>query len=326
MTGKSAIVFGGCGFIGSHLLRALKESGEYDQLVAADIRKPRFTTDGVSYVTCDVREPVALDCPQGEVEIYNLAAVHTTPGHEDWEYFFTNTLGAVNVCDFARRNGIDRIVFTSSISVYGPSEAPKDEDSVLEPESAYGRSKFGAEQIHRLWRAEKPDARKLVVVRPAVIYGYTESGNFTRLGGLLRKGRFVFPGRKDTIKASGYVEDLVASFRFALARPEKELTYNFCHPRAYTAEDICAAFSRVAGYPPATRVLPIGLMLGVGLAGEIAASVGMKTSINRARMHKLNRSTNIVPKRLVELGFPYRYDLDQSLARWREMSPSGHFD
>jgi len=326
MTVKSAIVLGGAGFIGSHLLKALAQSGEYAQLISADIHEPRFATPDVDYRICDVREPLNIECPPGEVELYNLAAVHTTPGHDDWEYFNTNTLGAANACRYASENGIDRIVFTSSISVYGPSEEEKDEDSVLEPESAYGRSKYGAEQIHRLWRNEKPDTRKLVIVRPAVIYGYREGGNFTRLAGLLRKNRFVFPGRTDTIKACGYVEDLVESFRFALSRPEGELTYNFCQPRSYTSQDICVAFSRVAGYKPATRVLPMPMMLGVGVAGEVAGAVGVKTSINRARMHKLNRSTNIVPKRLIELGFPYRYDLESSLRRWQGMSPSGHFD
>lgn len=323
---KSALVFGGSGFIGSHLLQSLQRSGDYDELVSADVRPPRFKTEKVRYVDCDVRKPIELSPLPGTVEIYNLAAVHTTPGHEDWEYFETNTLGAVNVCAYASCHGINRIVFTSSISVYGSSEAQKDEDSVLTPESAYGRSKFGAEEIHRLWRSERPEERKLVIVRPAVIYGYKEGGNFTRLAGLLRKGRFVFPGRTDTIKACGYVEDLVESFRFGLSRPEPELTFNFCHPRNYTSQDICAAFSRTASYAPATRVLPMALMLGVGLAGEALAGVGKKTSINRARMYKLNRSTNIAPKRLVELGFPFRYDLDESLRRWQAVSPSGHFD
>lgn len=323
---KAALVFGGAGFIGSHLLKRLAASGEYDALFSADIAEPRFRVAGVEYVTVDVRKPIPDDLGPGATEIFNLAAVHTTPGHEDWEYYWTNVLGATHISDFANRRGIDRIVFTSSIAVYGPSEARKDEDSPLEPNSAYGCSKLCAEKIHALWQTEKADRRRLVVVRPAVIYGHTERGNFTRLAKLLRAGRFVFPARKDTIKACGYVEDLIESMRWAALLDRPSITYNFCHAEGYTTEQICEAFSRVAGYAAAKIVIPLPFMLFVGLLFEAASKIGLKTSINRARVMKLVRSNNIVPKRLVELGFPYRFDLDASLRKWRSDSPSGHFD
>src|SRR5690606_6148915 len=132
--------------------------------------------------------------------IYNFAAVHTTPGHEDWEYYWTNVRGAIEVCRFAERVGASRLFFTSTMSVYGPQEEPVDEDTVPRPVNAYGKSKLLAERIHEDWQAARPD-RRLVVVRPAVIFGEGEGGNFTRLAGLLRRGLFVYPGRRDTIKA-----------------------------------------------------------------------------------------------------------------------------
>ncbi len=54
-------------------------------------------------------------------EVYNLAAVHTTPGHEDWEYFWTNVWGAIHICEFATRVDARMVFFTSSISTYGPT-------------------------------------------------------------------------------------------------------------------------------------------------------------------------------------------------------------
>lgn len=326
MTLKNAIVFGGAGFIGSHLLRELAESGAYAELVCADITPPRFRVDGVRYVDCDVREPISETLSFKVDEIYNLAAVHTTPGHEDWEYYWTNALGATHVTEYARKVGCKTILFTSSIAVYGPSEEAKDENSILEPESAYGRSKLIAEKIHRNWRAERPDERRLVVVRPAVIYGYTERGNFTRLARLLARKRFVYPGRKDTIKSCGYVRDLVGSFAFMLAQPEPEITYNFSHPERYTAEDICKAFSRVGGYDLPTRVLPLGLMMPAAQGFEVLGAIGLKTPINRARILKLNRSTNILPAALQARGFQYRYSLDSALADWKAMSSATDFD
>lgn len=322
---KVAIVFGGAGFIGSHLLSHLASTGNYDKLVSGDIHAPRFTVPGVEYREIDVRKPIENDVCPGVTEIYNLAAVHTTPGYEDWEYYWTNVLGATHISDYARLMGVGRLVFTSSISTYGATEQIKDEDSPLTPNSAYGCSKLCAEKIHRLWQSERPTERRLVVVRPAVIYGYTERGNFTRLANLLRKKRFVFPGRTDTIKASGYVKDLVRSISFMLDRQEQVITYNFCHAERYTTMHICESFSRVAGYARPRLIIPLSLMLFGGWVFEVLAMMGMKTSINRARVLKLVLSNNIVPKRLAEFGFTYSFDLDSSLADWRNDSKREDF-
>jgi len=320
---KTALVVGGAGFIGSHLLAALRASGEYDRLVSADLAEPRFAVDGVDYRHFDIREPLPVDFCPDVAEIYNLAAVHVTPGHEDREYFWTNVLAATHVCAFARQTGCRKLVFASSISVYGPSEEPKSEAAAPEPESAYGMSKLAAEKIHQDWAAEHED-RKLVIVRPAVVYGRGERGNFTRLARLLRKRRFVYPGRKDTIKSCGYVEDLVSSFSFMLARPERSITYNFAHVARPTLEDIAQALSKVGGYAAPRVVVPTGPMLLAAWGFEVLSAVGLRTSINRERILKLTRSTNIVPQVLQDMGFVYRFTLEQSLQNWKTTS-GGNF-
>ena len=243
MAGRKAIVFGGAGFIGCHLLKRLAAEQLYDKLHSVDIAAPRFSVPGVNLVHFDIRQPIPPKlCGEGPFDIYNLAAVHTTPGHEDWEYFWTNVHGATNVCRFASEIGAERILFTSTMMVYGPTEAPKDEEAALEPVNAYGRSKILAEGIHNLWQAERPQSRRLTVVRPGVIYGLEERGNFTRLSQALKGRRFFFPGRTDTIKACGYVEDLVSSMLYMQERNEAVTLYNFCHPERYTIADICCRF------------------------------------------------------------------------------------
>jgi len=323
---KRAVVFGGAGFIGSHLLARLAAGYPDAELFSVDTAAPRIRVEGVHYVEHDVCQPVPRQlCGGGGATIFNLAAVHTTPGHQDWEYYHTNVLGACNVCRYATDTGARQIVFTSSISVYGPSEAPKDEDSQIEPVSAYGRSKAMAEAIHGLWQAEAAGERRLTIVRPAVVYGLAERGNFTRLAHLLAKGRFVYPGRKDTIKSCGYVKDLVSSMLFMAAKPGKKTIYNFCYPERYTSEDICAAFSDVTGYKRPRLVAPIGLMLLAGAAFEVLSKLGAGSKVNRARIKKLFNSTNIVPKRLQEARFRYGYSLRESLADWQSASQTREF-
>jgi nucleoside-diphosphate-sugar epimerase len=296
-------------------------------LYSVDIAEPRFPIEGVRLVKFDIREPIPLGlCGEGPFDIYNFAAVHITPGYEDWEYFWTNVHGATNVCRFANETGSERILFTSTMMVYGPTEAPKDEDAILEPVNAYGRSKILAEGIHRLWRSERPESRRLTIVRPGVIYGLEERGNFTRLAQALKGRRFFFPGRTDTIKACGYIDDLVAAMLFMQERNEGVTLYNFCHPERYTIADICSAFAKVGGYPRPRIVVPFWLLNLAAFGFEVLSALGVKTSINRARVRKLYQSTNMVPKRLPEAGFAYAYDLGAGLEDWKMKSPERDFE
>jgi nucleoside-diphosphate-sugar epimerase len=321
--GQRIIVVGGAGFIGSHLLRRLSDEGRYSDLYSLDLATPRVPISGVRYIGWDVRNPIPLNiCGDGPADIYNLAAVHTTPGHDDWEYYWTNVLGAINVCKFATDIGANRITFTSSISVYGPSEEPKDESRELAPESAYGRSKCLAENVHTLWQSERGNERVVTIVRPAVIYGAGEQGNFTRLARLLERGWFVYPGRVDAVKACGYVEDLVSSMMYMQSRNTGLNIYNFCHPDPYTTEQICASFCEVATFKRPSLVVPTFVMLVAASLFELLAGLGFATSINRKLVH----STNIVPRQLMQSGFRYAFDLRSALAHWKMSSPGRGFE
>lgn len=327
MSTKQAIIFGGAGFIGSHLAQKLVEGGKYAKVVSADIGTPRFKVEGVEYITVDVRREIPTNLFDSiPADIFNLAAVHVTPGHPDWEYFDTNIMGAIQVCRFANAIGSNSIVFTSSISIYGPSEQPLDETAEPAPTSAYGRSKLAAEEIHKEWQAQHPAERRLTVVRPAVIYGFTERGNFTRLSRLLARRAFIYPGRRDTIKSCGYVKDLVESLFFMSDKNVGVVTYNFCFNERHTISEICDAFCATAGYKVPQITCPIWFMNLAALPFEVLQNVGIKTGINRARVQKLWHSTNIVPRRLLENGYAYKYNLQSSLRDWKSGSSKSDFD
>ncbi|WP_271573160.1 NAD-dependent epimerase/dehydratase family protein [Bradyrhizobium sp. CCBAU 11361] len=321
-----AIIFGGAGFIGTHLATCLVASQRYKRVVSVDIGQPRANVAGVEYLHHDVRQTIDPGISDGSpTDIFNLAAIHVTPGHPDGDYYYTNVLGAVNVCRFANAIGCSNIVFTSSISIYGPSEAALDEEATPAPVSAYGRSKLAAEKIHLLWQSEALD-RKLTIVRPAVIYGLHERGNFTRLSRLLKRNSFVYPGRTDTIKSCGYVKDLVSSMMHMSNQHDGVSIYNFSFERRYTISEICAAFSCVAAYRKPRLTIPIWFMNLAVLPFEALHSAGLKTGINRDRVRKLWFSTNILPKRLVESGFKFSYDLESSLVEWKRESALRDFD
>ena len=153
---STVVIFGGTGFIGLHFTKHLLDNKLADKVILADIKSPdrhpaaRFLADEISrgiveYEECDVRQRINLGKVTGTVALVaNFAAVHREPGHASNEYYETNIPGAENVCAYAVDVNCDNILFTSSISPYGPTEFPKDEAVIPTPETAYGGSKLAA--------------------------------------------------------------------------------------------------------------------------------------------------------------------------------------
>lgn len=306
------IVFGGSGFIGTHLIRRLVKDMAC-KVVSIDLLPPREVLDGVDYRIGDVRDLSDLEIGGPVARIYNFAAVHRTPGHPDPAYYETNVLGAIEVTAFAELHGCSQIIFTSSISVYGPGEETKDESFVLTPNSAYGYSKMLAEKVHIAWQ-KRDQSRHLTIVRPAVVFGAGERGNFTRMAKLLQKGFFVFPGRRNTIKACIYVEDLLTAIDYARLRPEHFVLFNGAYPQRYTIAEIVDAFRRLY-YPRArTFLIPLWFVL---LAARIFRCFDfMHVGIHPDRVYKLVRSTDVIPGWLTAHGFHKEDAIESALTRW----------
>lgn len=309
MDNQLSIIFGGSGFIGQHLINKL--GSNYLNL---DINKPEK-----NYQYYDVRKPINIKLEEQIGIIYNLAAVHTTPGHEYYEYFETNIKGAENICDFARKKNINTIVFTSSIAPYGTWEDEKTEKSLPLPTSAYGSSKLVAEEIHKRWQAEEPDERKLIIVRPGVVFGQNEGGNFTRLYRAMKSGRFFYPGRKDTKKAAIYVKDLV---RLMIEMSEREkpgsYLYNTVYTPCYTIEGICKTMAKVTTVNEPIFTVPFWLLLLFASIINIFSKLIGKSfdGIHPDRVKKLMISTNINGQKLLNNGYTLDFKLEEAIYDW----------
>lgn len=321
---KQILLFGGSGFIGRHLVTSLAARGEY-QITIADLNPPVNTmASNIQFQTCDIRKPIATQLSTKPDIIVNLAALCTEPGYAPDEYYATNTTGAGNVIDYCQAIDCKELWFTSSMSVYEYGESIKNEQVMPNPVTHYGKSKLAAEHLHLSWLEENSDHR-LLIVRPAVIFGPGEHGNFTRLAKTLRSGYFAYPGRKDTIKANGHVEDLVDSILFMSERLERYQLFNFAYPHISTIETICRAICDIAGYRQPRLVIPPPFMYGVAKSFTLLNRFGIRTDIHPMRITKLISSTNIYPAALLEHGYEFKASLTTSLEKWFRSSPTGEF-
>ena len=314
----SFIIFGGCGFIGTHMAKLLREKYPDAKVYIADI-----LADGSEYSRfVDVRKPISMSGEFGKnTLILNFAAIHRTPGHPDYAYFETNIRGAENVCSFARKHGIENIVFTSSIAPYGASEELKTEETLPTPNTPYGISKLVAEEIHREWAAENEN-RRLSIVRPGIVFGTGEHGNMTRLYQALKKHKFAYAGRNDTIKACIYVKDLVrimlemaenAASTVTLERSDRVQLFNCCYYPSFTIEEIANTMLEATGMKRYIPFIPRKPMMAAATVCGVLGGLGL--GICPARVKKLMVSTNIDGHKLAQ-NYPLSYSLKDAYSDW----------
>jgi len=302
-----SVIFGGNGFVGRHLTQKLQSLGHHVVVCDLNIRQDNPADECFVF---DVKNPINLNLPKKPLYVFNLAAVHRTPGHNDREYYETNVSGAINITKWCESVGANTIVFTSSISVYGLQEGVINEATHPSPVSPYGYSKLYAEEIHKSWQTKAPLNRRILIVRPAVIFGPGENGNFTRLARALRYGYFVIPSGRNVLKPSGWVGDLIDSMLFSLNQQENVILYNFSFPKTYNIGEICDAFEKLCKVRK-TKSIPLGRILqGVRLPFNFYRKI-------LARIEKLSNSVQIAPDYLLENGFIWNHNLESSLAEWK---------
>jgi nucleoside-diphosphate-sugar epimerase len=333
----TSVIFGGTGFIGTHLAQHLLQQHQKNRIILVDIQKPRgapyasilqqgLATGRARFVSHDVRQPVPSElCGEPVDTVYNLAAIHREPGHRPEEYFETNLAGAENVCTWASGRGVRKIVFTSSISPYGPSESQKNEFSLTVPETAYGSSKLAAEKIHLGW-ASGSVGRNLLILRPGVVFGPGEEGNVTRLLRSVVRGYFIYMGNRETRKAAVYVKDLCSVMQFGLKVTEQQelssLLLNVSLDPPPTMEEFIRTIQHVTDIRRPILSVSRGIILASSYPiAAVASLFGIRQPISPVRVRKLFRSTNIEALTLRKLGYPYRYTLRSAFEDWKADAP-----
>lgn len=309
----NVLVVGGSGFIGTRLIETLLAAGHdvanYDLEQSA--AHPRLTTIG------DVRDGAALAAACGERDtVVNLAAAHRDDVRPASLYHSVNVDGARTLAAAAERQGVGRIVFTSSVAVYGLDRPHPSEQSPPDPFNAYGGSKLAAEQVFTGWAAADP-RRSLFVVRPSVVFGEANRGNVYTLARQIASGRFLMIGDGANRKSMAYVGNIAPFLASGLdAGPGVHLT-NYTDKPDLTTRELVEAIAGTLGLPVRTsRSLPLPIGMAAGHVFDLVARVsGRSFPVSAVRIKKFAADTTIDTTRLERSGFTRPFGITEALRR-----------
>lgn len=310
---ERTVILGGSGFIGTRLAHLLTEAGQ--SVCIADVRESREFPQ--LWKSCDVRRAESLGRVLDECTVLiNLAAEHRDDVQPLSSYYETNVKGAEQVCSVARAVGLRKIIFTSTVAVYGFQPGATGEDGPFEPFNEYGKTKLEAEAIYRAWAQEDP-GRSLVIVRPTVVFGEGNRGNVYNLLHQMASGKFLMVGSGDNVKSMAYVGNIAAFLSYSLRLGPGVEIFNYVDGPDMSTSELVQFIGRCLGKSGRVpRVPKSAAMLG-GYALDILARIsGKRFPISAIRIRKFCETTQFRADRiLARTDFVPPFSLREALER-----------
>lgn len=316
------LVTGATGFIGGHLARRLRAA---DYAVQALVRSPSSELGevGIEQAVGDVTQPYTLaEAMSGVDGVFHLAALRDRWDAPPELYRAVNVAGTRNVLEAARRVGVERVVYCSSVGVARyPGNLEADETlPFCRPTSQvlYHRTKVQAERM-------AIDAQA-VVVRPVIAYGPQDQAGFvTRLIALLAQGQFFWVGNGNNHVDLVYIDDLVGGMCRALEQGAKGRVYILSGTAPIRVRTLVERICQLTGVPSPRVHIPASLarLTGWGLETAYRAAARMGIGVNgrepfitRDKVATLTVDRGFSHARARrELGYCPQVDYDEGLRR-----------
>jgi len=316
------LVTGATGAVGPRLVQALSAAGHRVRMLSRNQPGAGVLPEGVEVCCGDITEPATVEAAMRDVEVaFHLAAllhIVNPPAALQARFERVNVGGTATVVQAAVRAGLRRVVFFSTIAVYGDcADRIINEDSPPHPQTCYARTKLSAEQ--RVLRAVRSDGKALgTVLRLGTVYGSRIKGNYRQLVHLLARGRFIPVGDGRNRRTLLYDRDVASAAVLAMDHPSAAgQVYNVSDGQFHRLRDIIAVICDALGRRPPRFSLPLGpVRFAAGVLEGAARLLGQRSPIGRAMIDKYTEDVAVEGRRIqAELGFVPQYNLATG---WRE--------
>ena len=305
-------IVGGSGFIGTRLSKRLTKNEKEFGIVDKAMSKTFADVCSVA----DVRDTASLEKVLNSNDIIiNLAAEHRDDVSPKSLYDDVNVQGARNVCEVAETKGINTIIFTSSVAVYGFAPIGTDESGEINYFNDYGRTKYEAELVYKAWQEKDPENRKLVIVRPTVVFGEQNRGNVYNLLRQIASGKFMMIGDGTNRKSMAYVENVAAFLECSLTFENGVHIYNYIDKPDFDMNTLVANVNKALSKDEKIGFrMPFVVGYGIGKIFDLVAFVsGKKFTVSSIRVKKFC-SDSMFGTSIEKSGFVRPVKLEDGLA------------
>ena len=308
-------LIGASGFVGTRLMNLLDESGNDYQLKNIDLLPSHFFNQ---YTTIgDVRDEEQMDKElAGADVVVLLAAQHRDDVSPISLYYDTNVGGMENTLRAMEKNGVKRLVFFSSVAVYGLNKKNPNEEHEKDPFNHYGKSKWQAEQVLQEWYKTHSDWN-INIVRPTVIFGERNRGNVYNLLKQIASGKFLMVGSGNNKKSMAYVGNVVAFVKFLIDNKTSGYNvYNYIDKPDFTTNELVQIVEKVLD----KRIPQVHFPYWMGMAGgyvfdALAFITRKKLTVSSVRVKKFCATTEFDSSKMLASGFKAPYTLAEGLSR-----------
>lgn len=309
---KIALI-GASGFVGTRLIDLLsKEENKYS-LKNIDLLPSHFFNDITTIG--DVRNQQQMDKElQGADIVILLAAQHRDDVSPVSLYYDTNVGGMKVTLNAMEKNGIKRLIFFSSVAVYGLNKKNPDENHPADPFNHYGKSKWEAEQVLQEWYKSHPDWN-IDIVRPTVIFGERNRGNVYNLLKQISSGKFLMVGKGENKKSMAYVGNIVAFVKYLIDNvTEGYNVFNYIDKPDTNMNELVEHISHVLNKHIPSTHYPYWLGMLGGYGFDLLAKItGKKLPISSVRVKKFCATTEFDATKAHSCGFKAPFTLKEGL-------------
>lgn len=308
-------LIGASGFVGTRLMNLLDESPKDYELKNIDLLPSHFFNQ---YTTIgDVRDQEQMDKElSGADLVVLLAAQHRDDVSPVSLYYDTNVGGMEKTLHAMEKNGVKRIIFFSSVAVYGLNKHNPDEEHEKDPFNHYGKSKWQAEQVLQEWQKTHPEWN-INVVRPTVIFGERNRGNVYNLLKQIASGRFLMVGDGSNKKSMAYVGNVVSFVKFLIDQKTTGYNiYNYIDKPDFTTNELVQLVEKVLDKHIPNIHFPYWLGMAGGYFFDFLAFITRKNlTISSVRVKKFCSTTEFDSTKMLGSGFKAPYTLLEGLSR-----------
>lgn len=307
-------VIGGSGFVGSKLIDLLVNQHEYG--IKNIDKLPSISFPDLS-VLGDVLDKDSLTTLLKDIDVVVLlAAEHRDDVTPVAAYYDVNVGGLKNTLEAMKENNVSRLIFASSVAIYGLNKDNPDENFAAEPFNHYGKSKWQAEEVLQEWYKNNP-SWNINIIRPTVIFGEGNRGNVFNLLAQIASGKFLMIGKGQNQKSMSYVQNVVAFIEFLMVEKQRGYNvYNYVDKPDFNTNDLVYHTGEILGKRIPSVKVPywLGILGGYGF-DVLAFFTGKKLSISSIRVKKFCAITKYDSTKAMSSGFVPPFSMAEGLRK-----------